>query len=500
MRAQVPSSMELSTELRQLREQVATQQQQIDQLRLMLDEQRSLLRGLAGAPVPAGSAFVPAPMVAPAATAPVSTQNPQSANASTDNVDALRTKVEELSHELAGFKFSGDFRYRLDMQLRSANDIAGPLQNIRSRYRLRLNLDKDLDHDFGFHMQLSTGPFRIQTTNDQDMGGMGAKKPFSLSEASVDFHPGSHLSMRGGRMEEVFADNMRFVWDDDIRFDGFQQIARVSWDSGILGFQHLELRSAEYILSNPAVYALPSSSFYVAAGYLPGQKVRDAQLFHPGFVLRGDLNSRWTHQFTGDIQVYRNANQIQLSSTSAGIPVVSDTIGVQLPLPIPTVGNATTTPGGAIYTAGHFQIVRAAYRLERKGVLVGGREMPFWVDFQASRNVGAGSLRDGIMASANLGAVRKFGDMRFLYQFVIKDANSLVSQFTDDDLGTGTGVNILVHALRWDFGLTRYLQWQNLLFLQSERRANNPADRFFVPLQRGSNETFRYLGQLAFSF
>jgi len=163
-------------------------------------------------------------------------------------------------------------------------------------------------------------------------------------------------------------------------------------------------------------------------------------------------------------------------------------------------GNATTEPGGAMYDAPDFQIVHLGYRLGYKGARIGGKEMPAWLDLQVSRNVGASRLRDAFMASANLGEVKSFGDVRALYQFAIKDANSMISQFTDDDLGTGAGVNIAVHALRFDLGLTRFLQWQNLLFIQRQRRASNPAEQFFVPLQRGANPTFRYLGQLAFSF
>ncbi|MBI4463206.1 MAG: hypothetical protein HY647_00745, partial [Acidobacteria bacterium] len=105
-----------------------------------------------------------------------------------------------------------------------------------------------------------------------------------------------------------------------------------------------------------------------------------------------------------------------------------------------------------------------------------------------------------LMVSANLGEVREAGDVRLLYQFAIKDANALISQFADSDLGTGSGVNIAVHALRFDVGLTRFLQWQNLLILQSQRRASNPAEGFFVPLQRGAERTYRYQSQLAFSF
>ncbi len=480
----------LTAEVRLLREQLAVQQKQIEQLRAMVEEQKAVLASLAPPRAPA----VP-PAGGGGAESPLAARQPLPA------AQDLDARVKELSRGLAGFRFSGDFRYRLDVQARSGNEAAPPLQNVRSRYRVRLNIDKDLDRRFGFHMQLSTGPYTTETTNDQDMAAMAVKHPFSVAEAYVDFHPTSNFSMRGGRMEEVFADNMRFLWDDDVRFNGFHQILRVPLGSGALGFQRLELRAGEYILSNPGVYGLPASSPFVDAGYRPGGKVRTSNLFHPGFILDGEAGARWGHRLTGDISVYRNPNQIQLSSTPAGFPVVvSNGIGLQLSGPIPTTGNATTSPGGAMYFAPNFQIVRAAYRLERKGTTLRGREVPLWLDFQASRNVGTGKLRDAVMASANLGAIRAFGDVRFLYQFAIKDANALISQFTDDDLGTGSGANIRVHGLRFDLGLTRWLQWQNLLFVQGQRRASNPAERFFVPLPRGANNTFRYLGQLAFSF
>ena len=153
-----------------------------------------------------------------------------------------------------------------------------------------------------------------------------------------------------------------------------------------------------------------------------------------------------------------------------------------------------------MYTAPHFRIVRTSYRIEHKGIQFHNSEMPVWFNIQVARNAGASFLQDAIMGSINFGSVRKSGDWRLLYQYAIKDANALISQFTDDDLGTGTGVNVAVHAIRFDIGLTRFLQWQNLLFVQNERRANNPSALFFVPLQRGAGTTFRYLGQLAFTF
>jgi hypothetical protein len=414
-------------------------------------------------------------------------------------IDDLTKKVEAAAANIAGFRLSGDLRFRADMQARSSNAIAGPLQNIRSRYRVRFNVDKDFEPKFRFHLQLSTGPYATQTTNDQDFGGMAVKHAFSIAEAYLDFHPTSRISLRGGRMEEAFADNMRFLWDDDVRFNGFQQVANVPLQSKV--FKNLEFRAGEYFLSNPNVPVLAANSPFVTAGYLPGQKVRDANLFHPGVILTGDLGARWSHQAIADMEFYRNQNQIQLSSTAAGFPVVvNNSIGFMLSGPITALGNATTTPGGAVYTAGRYQIGRLAYRLTDRNLKIGQREMPLFFDFQVARNVGTHASRDAMMASVNFGAIRQLGDVRFLYQYAIKDANSIIAQFTDDDLGTGLTTNIAVHAIRFDLGLSRSLQWQNLLFLQNERRPNNPAQNFFVPVQRGANLTYRYLGQLAFTF
>jgi hypothetical protein len=460
-----------------LRRQLAAQKEQIDMLKSAIASQQQLLDHL-----------TKVESKPPASERMVTTSEPSK---------VLVTETSTSVKNFHGFEFSGDFRWRFDLALRSGNTFANPLQNARERYRVRFNIDKEFDSKFKFHFQLSTGAYSNGLTNDQDFGGI-AKNPFAISEAYVDYHPNSRVSMRVGRMSEVFTDDdMRFLSDDNVRFTGTEQRLRIPLSRSFFGFNTLEFRSGEYILSNPAVTRVQPNSPYLTAGYTLGERVRDASLIHPGFILFGKVGLRWKTRFMGAIETYQNPNQIQLASTVAGQALAGNPLGLTFSDPLNGSGNAVSAPGSALLAAKHYQIVHIGYNLEAR---LGVREVPFFIDLQASRNIGTGKYRDGLMASISLGGVKKFGDIRTMYQFGIKDANSMISQFTDDDFGTATGVNLAVHSFRFYLGLTKFLQFQNLFFIQNELRGNNPAEHFFVPLQRGAHTTYRYLGQFAFTF
>src|SRR5262249_4217859 len=158
-------------------------------------------------------------------------------------------------------------------------------------------------------------------------------------------------------------------------------------------------------------------------------KVRTTNFFDPGFILKQDLSKNWNHWVTADFQFFRNQNTIQLASTANGFPVVvNPVLGLVLAAPMTGTGNATTTPGGAIYTAPNFDIARVQYRITHTGLTFKGREMPLWLDLQGARNTGTDKQRDAAMVSLNFGNVKNAGDWRFLGQFGIKQANSMISQ------------------------------------------------------------------------
>lgn len=518
--------------LAQQQEQLAAQQQQITSLRAALDEQKLLLdRVLASSrtaapsppePVPVASlrpalsSLVTVDMNATAGTALKTSASPSAATASdpeiSEKLDRLAKTVDATVANLSGFRFSGDFRLRFDLTARSSNRFAGPYQSARGNYRLRFNVDKAVSDELSFHLQLGSGLANNPLTYNTEFGGFAARGPIFIGEAWADYHPNSRLSVAGGRLPELFADDSRFLFKEDIRFDGFQEKLRVPADSGPLGITAVEFAAGQYILSNPNVTLLPSAEScapapvpancaYLNAGYLPGQKVRNADLFHEGFAVTAGPERGWRHEFSADFQWYRNPNQIALAATAAGAPlVVGSLYGVGSFLPVSGLGTATTTPGGAIFTARRFQIAQLKYRLGYDAWRLKGREVPTYVELHAARNLGSNFLNNAWMGIISAGDATKARGVRLLYAYAAKEGNSMISEVTDDYLGTNTGVNMRTHEFRVDVGLSPALAWQNYLYIQNEISGSDPARHFFVPLPAGTATQYRVQSQLQVTF
>ena len=76
----------------------------------------------------------------------------------------------------------------------------------------------------------------------------------------------------------------------------------------------------------------------------------------------------------------------------------------------------------------------------------------------------------------------------------------MISQLTDDDLGTGTGVNIRTHHFRFEYGITRKVTFQSLFFVQNSLRRSGQFPNFFVPVGDFAPTTFRTQQQIVFTF
>jgi hypothetical protein len=139
--------------------------------------------------------------------------------------------------------------------------------------------------------------------------------------------------------------------------------------------------------------------------------------------------------------------------------------------------------------------------LTYSGFKFGGHDYPLVINAQMARNVGIGMpQRDALLAAAQLGRITKRGDMSFLYVFAIKGANSMISQLTDDDLGTNTGVNIRTNHFRFEYGLAKKITFQSLVYIQRELSNSGQFPRFFVPLNAFTPRQYRFQEQIVFTF
>jgi hypothetical protein len=500
------SETNVAERVRQLESELERQNAKLDQLQKALMDQQStiqaLLDKLSAQTNPPGSGAK-----ATETSATITTHSDAVAGEpQTPTVEQRLAKVEGQVLKIGPVRLSGDFRLRFDGTFRSATEPPNPplehVQNARGRYRLRLNFDTDIYPNLSFHGQLATGPLNNQLSTNQDFTSITARAPFSLSEAWIEYRPAKSLQLQGGRVQDVFADNSRFLFDDDIRFNGFNERYTASFKPNAVRLSSLEFRAGQYILSTPNVAVIAPNSPLARAGEIVGTAGRSATLFHQGLLANQTFNKRWSSQLGGDIQLYNHPNQIQLASTQDGLVLlVQPGLGIALSGPLPGTGNATTTPGGVVYTAPGFQIARLTYRLNYAGFTHGDHAFPVTFNVQLARNVATGlNERDAMLTALQVGRITKRGDTSFLYVFAIKGANSLISQVTDDDLGTGTGVNIRTSHFRFEYGISRKVTFQSLFFIQNSLRRSGQFPNFFVPLGDFAPRTYRVQQQLVFAF
>jgi len=280
---------EVSERVRLLEAELERQNAKLDQLQKTIEQQQSAIQTLLerlSVPLSVKSAGPETPAPNTVAETEPAPQIP--------TVEQRVAKLEGQTLRIGPVQFSGDFRLRFDGTFRSATEPPDPpldhVQNARARYRLRLNFDTDIHPNLSFHGQLATGPANNQLSTNQDFTSLGVRAPFMLSEAWVEYRPTKSLQLQGGRVQSVFADNSRFLFDDDIRFNGFNERYTHSLKSNSARVTSLEFRAGQYILSTPNVAVIQPNSPLARAGEVVGTAGRSATLFHQGFLVNQAFN------------------------------------------------------------------------------------------------------------------------------------------------------------------------------------------------------------------
>jgi hypothetical protein len=285
----VKGGSDIDDRLKALEDELRQQARQLDEMRALVNEQQRLIAALSAKEPGDESRIGEQKDTTTVATLAGPSSSPAATTTQAPTVEDRVKKLEGQVLKIGSFRFGGDFRLRFDGIFRKADPTPpvgfAPLthqQNARMRYRLRLNLDTDIDSRLSFHGQLATGPANNPLTMDQDFGETTTRHPFFISEAWVDYHPNKAVQLQGGRVQEVFADNSRFLFDDDVRFNGFNEKYTLSFKNNGLKVSSLELRAGQYIFSNPNVAIVTAGSPLAQAGAIINSTGRSSNLFHQG--------------------------------------------------------------------------------------------------------------------------------------------------------------------------------------------------------------------------
>ena len=234
-----------ASDVQQLRDALAAQQQQMEQQRLQMDQLKSQLQQLLDASQQANAAAQKGQSSADQAQT-TATQAQQTAaeaqrladQASANAVEAKTAlslvngksqdedrKISALSDIIGRFRFSGDVRLRGESLFQ---DCVSCADRNRGRIRARFGFDSQLNDDFSAGVFIATGSLADLTSANETLASLFERKTIGLDRAFITYKPLAHpwIEVTGGKFAYTWQ-RTSLTFDPDINPEGFSQ--KFSW-------------------------------------------------------------------------------------------------------------------------------------------------------------------------------------------------------------------------------------------------------------------------------
>ena len=236
-------------DIKALRDAIASQQQQIQELRNELQRRDEASRQAAEAARQAQSTASDAASKASAAETAASASNSSLDKIKSDLADvklnqqnaAISTqddqkKVGALEGTVGRFRLSGDIRVRGESFLQNYSGCTACIDRHRSRIRLRLGIDSKLGEDFTGGIYLATGAFvngapsfTDPISTNETLTGFFERKTIGIDRGWITYQPQAHkwLQLTGGKFAYTFQ-RTNWTLDPDLNPEGFSE--KLSFD------------------------------------------------------------------------------------------------------------------------------------------------------------------------------------------------------------------------------------------------------------------------------
>ena len=224
-------------EVKELKDAIAAQQQQIHELTLQLQRNQQAFQQAQQQAQQAQSTAADAQQKAASVQSAADQQQQAVAKLSTDVADVKATvagsasteqdsqkRVAALENAFGRFRFSGDMRVRGEDYFQQ-----GIPDRNRARVRARFGVDGQLNEDFVGGIYVATGSLGDPTTTNETLTNFFDRKTIGLDRGYITYNPVGHrwLSLTGGKFAFPWQ-RTSLTFDPDINPEGFD--AKLSFD------------------------------------------------------------------------------------------------------------------------------------------------------------------------------------------------------------------------------------------------------------------------------
>ena len=477
--ATVPAKVD---EMALLKEQVAHQQKQIEQLRDAMEQQKQLLertvRGLESSPPMAlapgatlgevaslrpvipGSSPRAGVTVLPGGGHPQGTSDAESelvksqleavadsaaqtnlrvTKLETDLKDSSK-KANGLGKQLGNFNFSGDLRLRYEPFIQEGN----PVRN-RERVRARLNITGKLTDEISGGISFATGSLDDPVSTNQTMTGYFNRKNFGIDRAFITYKPKliKQLALDFGKFKYPWY-RTPLSFDSDVNPEGFAQT--LSFDLKTPGLKNITIVGFELPFNEL------SGSYKKGTGapfaFDPAKPAYDSFVFGGQLQMKLKLSDKAKLGLYAAGVSFNRADPIALALISGDLkPSLANSNTYAY------AADGTTVTGYAYKFAYLDLIAQLDYQLTQKWPLTA------FIDFVNNTRGPLGGNRRGFWTEVMFGQTKNPKDVQFGYRFIDIGSNAVISAFNESDVRSGT--NVRNHAFLFGYQLQKNttLQW-----------------------------------------
>lgn len=485
-RRRAKSSTITVDEAKELREALAAQQRQIQQLQQQLEERDAAFRqAQEHAQQQLQQAQSSAADAQSKVTALESTSTAQ--QTSVDQVSSSLTdlkgnvtnailatqeeqkRVSALEGLLGRFRFNGDIRIRGESFFQSYSGCKACFDRNRARVRVRFGVDGKLNEDFLGGVALATGSLGDPTTTNETFTNFFDRKTIGLDRGYITYNPVAHkwLSLTSGKFAYQWQ-RTQVTGDPDINPEGFDEKLSFDFSSGIL--KNFTAQAMQVLLNeNTNSSLLRAHDAFMVGGQVSGKLDFGFLTTTPSI---GVMNWR-------NIDELLNASAFAVQATTTGTSATAPVVVTGLPVPgegpgcsaltgLPSIppcafaanGMTNSTfigPDGKAHFASQFLYGDIILNNQVK---TGIARLPFNLLLEAEQNLRAaghplgsnGKVRTDLgrqshtyLIDASLGQTKNKNDIQVGYAFLRQEQDAVLASFAESDQRAPT--NILQHRV-----------------------------------------------------